>query len=105
MKLPAFLSPVAAAFRTAAVTLTKVEPGKAGMTGTDFDQVVGWVINIDQSDLDAAEKSAWVVGKVLNWFGLSLPSWPWIPWALVWAAHQVAKRRNLLAKKPTPTPS
>ena len=102
MKLPAFLSPVAAAFSASAIALTKVDSNRSGLSGEHFDAIVGWVGHIDQSELDSAAKATWVVGKVLNCFGTDLPSWPWIPYALVWAAHQVAKRRNLLRKKPTP---
>lgn len=105
MKLPAILAPIAHAFRAAALSLTKVDVSRPGLTGDNFDEIVGWVVNIDRSELESAAKATWVVDKVLNWFGTALPNWPWIPYAVVWAAHQFAKRRNLLAKKSTPTPA
>lgn len=91
MKLNAFFSPIAAAFRGAVLALSRVD-GKPGLSADDFMQVVGWTINLrDSSESDGA-KATMIADEILQAFGVKLPNWPWIPYAIGWVAHYVAKR-------------
>lgn len=96
MKFNSFFSPIAAAFRAAVLALSKVD-GKPGLSMEDFTQTLAWVHGINHAEgKNNAEKAEWVAQKIINAFGAKLPSWPWIPYAIAWATHQVARRIKLI---------
>jgi hypothetical protein len=91
MKLNAFFSPVAAAFRGAVLALSKVD-GKPGLSADDFMQVVKWTINLRTSEESDGAKATLIADAILQAFANKLPNWPWIPYAIGWVGHYVAKR-------------
>jgi hypothetical protein len=96
MKISSLFSPVAAAFRAAVLALSKVD-GKPGLSVEDFTLALTWVRGINNADGKSnAQKAEWVAQNIINVFGTKLPSWPWIPYAIAWATHQVARRIKLI---------
>lgn len=99
MKISSFFSPIASAFRSAVLALSKVD-GKEGLTAEDFDLILKKVVSIDNAvGMDNSSKATWVSDLIISMFGNKLPKWPWIPFAISWAAHQVAKRLGKLNKQ------
>ena len=97
MKLNSFFSPIAAAFRAAALRLSMVD-GSPGLSAADFMKMVEWSITLRTSTVADGEKATLIADAILSAFGAKLPAWPWIPYALGWAAHYVAKRLSPPAK-------
>ncbi len=96
MKINALFSPIASAFRAAVLALSKVD-GKPGLSVEDFTLALSWVKGINNaSGKSNAEKAEWVAQNIITTFGSKLPSWPWIPYAISWATHQVARRLKLI---------
>ena len=96
MNFKSFFSPIAGAFRSAALALSKAD-GKPGLTAEDFGVIMGKVADIDKTGLPKSEKATWVADQLIALFGDKLPKWPWIPYAITWAAHYVARRLNLIS--------
>jgi hypothetical protein len=86
-----FYNPICSAFKFAALKLSMVD-GKPGLTAADFMEVVQWTVNLRTNGGSNAEKATLIADAIIAAFGSKLPNWPWIPYALGWAAHYVAKR-------------
>ena len=91
MKFNSFFAPIAAAFRAAALRLSMVD-GKPGLSVDDFSKVIDWTINLRSGKDTNATKATIIADAIVVTFGHKLPVWPWIPYAIGWAAHYVAKR-------------
>jgi hypothetical protein len=86
-----FFSPIASAFKFAALKLSMVD-GKPGLTADDFMEIVQWTINLRSHTAKDGEKATMIADAIIAAFGSQLPVWPWVPYALGWVAHYVAKR-------------
>jgi len=87
----AFFSPIASAFKFAALKLSMVD-GKPGITSEDFMRIVQWSVNLRTNGGSNEEKATLIANAILASFGVRLPNWPWIPYAIGWVAHYVSKR-------------
>lgn len=97
MKFSSLFSPIAGAFRAAVLALSKVD-GKPGLSSDDFSKVIEWTVNLRKSTASNADKAIMIAEQIVTTFGVKLPNWSWLPAAIGWIAHIVAKRIKPPAK-------
>lgn len=98
MKFSSLFSPVAAAFRAAALRLSMAD-GVPGLTLSDFQRVMERAAVLAKDNTDKAYKAQALAAWIRAIYGAKLPpadKWGWIPGALGWAAVLVGRRLGVI---------